>query len=74
MLTRLQKINLAQNANVSDIVGLLNDCKTQIGSVIGKTEFETVVNALTLEVEAQLIGRFIEYIEDIKSGNFHEQE
>jgi len=72
MLNTTQKINIAQLPNIADVIQLLNESKSNVGSIIGDTEYATLVNAITLETEALFIARFAQFIEDIKVGNFHD--
>lgn len=71
-MTNQEKIDIANFCLNSKAIELLNECKTPIGSVIGDNEFKTVVNAITLEVEASMIMRFVNYLQDIKNANFHD--
>jgi hypothetical protein len=68
-----RKIALAQSEHYTTIVELMRDC-TSKNPIIGDTEFKTLVNAITLEVEANMMRRVVDYIEDIRKGILHEQE
>ena len=65
-----KKIALAQSEHCSTIIELMKDCtsKTQI---IADTEFKTLLNAITLEVEANLMRRMVDHLEEIRSGSLH---
>lgn len=67
-----QKIALAQSAHAPAIIELLKDCRTEMFSVIGDTEFKTLVNTVTLEAETELIRRVVIYLEKIRAGELHE--
>lgn len=69
-----QKIALAQSEHHSVIVDLMKDCATPIVDIIGKNEFETLVNAITLEVEGKMMVRMADYIIKIRQGALHEQK
>lgn len=71
MLTHEQKVSLAQSAHLNDFVALLTECKTKIPSMITENQWTSIVNALTLEVEANLIGRLLAEIESIKATYNH---
>lgn len=49
-------------------VELLKRCRTFLPSVIADTEFKTVINTLTLQLEADMIQRFLIAIDNIRSG------
>ena len=65
-----QKIlSFVTSENVSGAIELMKLCRTKLYTVIDKSEFQTVVNAVTLESESNLISRLIVEIEKIKSGD-----
>lgn len=66
-----QKIALAQSEHASVIVELIKDC-TSKNPIIADTEFKTLVNAITLEVEANLMRSVVDYIEAIRKGALHD--
>ncbi len=72
MLTNNEQITVAQSPHIDLFLQMLNEAKTPIGSVIGDDQFKTMVNAITLEVEANMVARVISHLQDIKNGNFHE--
>lgn len=74
MLTNAERLNLAKSTNINHVIDLLNECKTEFPSVIGDTEHKTVVNAVTLEAEAAIIGRFFLKIENYKQGIYENPE
>jgi hypothetical protein len=64
----------ATSEHYAGAVELLKTCRTQLTSVLGDTEFKTLVNALTLELESNLIQRFVIAVEKIRTGeNLNEQ-
>ena len=67
-----QKIALAQSEHAGTIVALMKDCTTPIADLIGKTEFETVVNAITMEVEGRMMAKMVDYIDRIRHGELHD--
>ena len=71
-LTREQKVSVAKNAHIKDVIQLLQECKTPYMSLIGDDAFKTQVIAITMESEAGLIGRFIQYLLDIEQNKFHD--
>ena len=67
--TRQQKIvSFATSEHYAGAVELLKDCRTQISSIVANDEFNTLVNALTLEMESNLIQRLIVAVEKIRTG------
>lgn len=61
-------ITFATSEHVGGAVDLLKKCRTQLTSVIAGNEFQTLVNAITLEVESNLIQRLIVSVEKIREG------
>lgn len=61
-------IAFATSEHYAGAVELLKLCRTQLTSVIGEDEFHTVINALTLELETNLIQRLVIAIDKIRSG------
>jgi len=73
MLTKQEKLDVAQSAMIDNAISILGECKTPFTSVVADTEHKTVVNAVTLEVEAALIGRFITKLQNYKDGIYEEE-
>jgi len=73
-LSREEQIALVQNSHLGNFVKLLEMQKTKIPSIIADNEFQTLVNAMTLEIEAGLISRVMVVIENIKEGNIQGYE
>lgn len=67
-----RKIALAQSEHAFTIVELMRDCTSQ-KPIIAKTEWETIVNALTLEIEANMMKNMVDYIESIRKGALHDE-
>jgi hypothetical protein len=67
--TEKQKIiTFATSENAPGAIELMKKCRTQLMSVIADDEFKTLVNALTLEVESNLIQRVVIAIDRIRNG------
>lgn len=66
-----KKIALAQSEHAFTVIELMKDC-TSKSPIIADTEFKTMVNAITLEVEANMMMRVADYIEEIRKGVLHE--
>lgn len=64
-----QKVILFANSeHYQGAVELLKRSLTQVISIIGENEFDTLVNALTLELETGLVRRFVVEIDAIRTG------
>jgi hypothetical protein len=67
--TKQKIINFASSEHLSGAVELLKLCRTTLSTVISKDEFSTLVNAITLEKESELISRLIIAIDNLRSGD-----
>lgn len=61
-------ISFATSEHYAGAVELLKRSLTKITSIIGENEFKTLQNALTLELESDLVRRFVVEIDNIRSG------
>jgi hypothetical protein len=61
-------VSFSTSEHYAGAVELLKTCRTQLSSVVGDTEYKTLLNALTLELEANLIQRFIIAVDNIRTG------
>lgn len=68
-----RKIALAQSEHASTIIELMKDCTSQT-PIIAKTEWETIVNAITLEVQGTMLRTMVDHLENIRKGSLHEQQ
>lgn len=68
-----KKIALAQSDHAPIIIELLKDCMPQT-PIVGKTQFETLVNAVTLEANSTMLRNMVDYLESIRKGALHEQK
>ena len=66
-----RKIALANSEHVLTIIELMKDCMSQT-PIIADTEFKTLVNAITLEVQGTMLRRMVDYLEEIRKGILHE--
>jgi hypothetical protein len=66
-----KKIALAQSEHAGVVVELMKDVmqKTQI---VADTEWQTIVNAITLEVQSTMMRDVVDYIEKVRSGILHD--
>lgn len=65
------KIALANSQYAPIIIDLIKDCMPQI-SLVGKSEYETVVNAITFDVRSEIIRRMVDLLAEIRQGSMHE--
>ncbi len=63
-----KKVSFANSEHYQGAIELLKQSLTQVTSLVGETEFKTVVNALTVEMETDLIRRFVVAINNIRTG------
>lgn len=68
-----KKIALAQSEHGFIIAELLKDCRTN-NPIIADTEWATIVNSLTLEIESNLILRLVDYVNRIREGQLHDKK
>lgn len=61
-------VTFATSEHYAGAVELLKKSRTQLSTIIGDDEFHTLLNALTLELETNLIQRFVVEIEKIRTG------
>lgn len=66
-----KKISLATSEHAPIIIELLKDCMPQT-NLVAKTEWETIVNAITLDVHGTILRTMVDYLEDIRKGSLHE--
>lgn len=65
--TNQKKIAFAQSEHVQIVIQLLQECGG-IQSLVGENEFTTIVNAVTLDAQQDMIKKFINNIDSIKRG------
>lgn len=71
-ITLQKKIAFANSEHVAVVIQLLQECGgTQ--KLVGDTEYETVVNAVTLDAQQDMIKKFINSLDAIKKQNFTPQ-
>lgn len=61
-------VSFATSEHYAGAVELLKRSRTQLQTIVADDEFHTLLNALTLELEANLIQRFIVEVDKIRSG------
>jgi len=63
-----KKIALAQSEHASIIIELMKDCMPPT-PIVADTEWKTIVNAITLEVQGTMLKTMVDYLENIRSGS-----
>ena len=65
-----KKMAFAGSEHVAIVIQLLRECGG-VPKLLGDSEFETIVNAATLDAQQEMITKFINMIDAIKSGSLH---
>lgn len=66
-----KKIAFAQSEHVEVVLTLLREATTN-QKLVGENEYETVVNAVTLDAQSTLIIKFISQLDFIKKGGLNQ--
>ena len=62
-----RKIALAQSEHAFAIIDLIKDCMTQV-PLVADTEWKTIVNTITLDVQSTMIRDMVDHLEGIRAG------
>ena len=62
-----KKIAFCQSEHIETVVSILKECSRQ-EKLVGDTEYATVVNAVTMDAQGDMIIKFINTIDFIKKG------
>ena len=68
-----KKIALATSEHAPVIIELMKDCMIQV-PIVADTEWKTIVNAITLEVQGTMLRMMVDHLEEIRKGSLHNQE
>ena len=68
-----KKMALAASDHAPIIIELMKDCMSNT-PIVAKTEWETIVNAITLEVQGTMLRSMVDHLEAIRKGSLHEQK
>lgn len=68
-----QKMAFANSAHVAVVVQLLQECSTK-KPLVEDTEYRTIVNAVTLDAQSNLILEFINQVNAIKGGSLFKSQ
>jgi hypothetical protein len=68
-----KKIQLAQSEHAPIVIELMKDCVNQT-PLVGKTEYDTIVNAITFDVQSTMIRNMVDLLENIRQGGLHDQK
>ena len=62
-----KKIAFAQSEHIEAVIAIMRDVAKHT-KLVGDSEFETLVNAITMDSQAELMLQFINQIDFIKQG------
>ena len=65
-----KKIVLATSEHAPIIIELLKDCMAQ-SEIVADTQWKTIVNAITLEVQGTMLRTMVDHLENIRKGSLH---
>jgi len=68
-----KKMALAASEHAPVVIELMKDCMSQT-PIVAKTEWETIVNAITLEVQGTMLRTMVDHLEAIRKGVLHESK
>lgn len=66
-----KKISLAQSEHAPVIIELIKDCMSRT-ELVADTEWKTIVNAITLDVQSSLLRSMVDHLDNIRKGGLHE--
>ena len=66
-----KKMALAASEHAPVIIELMKDCMSK-NDLVAKTQWQTIVNAITLEVQGTMLREMVDYLEAIRKGSLHE--
>ena len=68
-----KKIILAQSEHAPVIIELMKDCLTK-SPLVAKTEWETIVNTITLDAQSTMLRAMVDLLEEIRKGKLHDEK
>ena len=72
-ILKQKKIALATSEHAPIVIELMKDCMSQ-SPIVDKTEWQTIVNAITLEVQGTMLRSMVDLLEAIRTGSLHKPE
>jgi hypothetical protein len=69
-----KKITLAQSEHAPIIIELMKDIMSKIPLVDEKSEWKTIVNAITLDTQSTMLRAMVDYLEAIRKGSLLESK
>jgi len=63
-----KKMAFANSEHIEIVITLLQECGG-VDSLVGSNEFATIVNAVTLDAQQNMIKKFINSIDSIRKGS-----
>ncbi len=68
-----RKMSLAASEHAPVIIELMKDCMSN-NPIVARTEWETIVNAITLEVQGTMLKNMVDLLDRIRKEGLHNQE
>jgi len=69
---RQKKIALATSEHAPIIIELMKDCMEST-PIVASTQWKTIVNALTLEIQSTMLRTMVDHLEGIRKGKLHDK-
>ena len=69
---RQKKIALATSEHAPIIIELMKDCMENT-PIVASTQWKTIVNALTLEIQSTMLRAMVDHLEGIRKGKLHDK-
>jgi len=69
---RQKKIALATSEHAPIIIELMKDCMEST-PIVARTQWKTIVNALTLEIQSTMLRTMVDHLEGIRKGKLHDK-
>ncbi|MCK5020315.1 MAG: hypothetical protein KAS32_24970 [Candidatus Peribacteraceae bacterium] len=66
-----KKMALAASEHAPVIIELMKDCMAH-NPLVAKTEWGTIVNAVTLDVQGTMLRTMVDLLEKIRAGSLHQ--
>lgn len=66
-----KKMSLAASEHAPVIIELMKDCMINT-PIVAKTQWDTIVNAVTLEVQGTMLRNMVDLLEKIRKEGLHE--
>lgn len=68
-----KKMALAASEHAPVIIELMKDCMSNT-PLVAKTEWETIVNTITLDAQGTMLRAMVDHLEAIRRGSLHQPQ